>query len=488
MSNRMHVQCHGIQFHNDEMGTSWYQGVHPIKYLTIRTAYLLAIHTNAFRSPALKKLEWLQLYVQRGSLRIHDGAFDGPDFLNYLEFESRKVEGMPAGLFDAMVGQLVILIFMGWANNVNLNEMFENEVFRNMEVLHIANLQLPQKRFRLLAYANFTMFRKVEKLYLNNLGIEVIMEHAFDVIAPTLDHIVLDGNKIKSMEMEVFRRIFESKRDVIFSLTENKVPVRCSCRSIEIEILICPYQPYERDICLDCMRVDNVIGDDCGIQRVLNTTYYHAEKDFEGILRIVQIRITYESDSIAIHTNFSKNIRMLILDITARRQGNCIERSYKTNIKCLRVNRLVNRFNLHEIVEMHRAEFVSITAIPILYHFGARPTHTITIKQNLEDHWQLKMVILLIGAMVMGWTAGIGYVVCPLLISEYRQHDDTNVAVTPPSGKVIEKRISYDYSTNASTIDDGDSEHLGYEEIVEYANDGNYLEVVDADTAYVAVF
>lgn len=81
-----------------------------------------------------------------------------------------------------------------------------------------------------------------------------------------------------------------------------------------------------------------------------------------------------------IQTNFTSKFRMIFINFDTM-HDKCIDRQLANNFKCLIVNKSVDNIRLHTIEEIQHAEYVSITAIPSLYNFGACPFHTILLRR-----------------------------------------------------------------------------------------------------------
>lgn len=100
-------------------------------------------------------------------------------------------------------------------------------------------------------------------------------------------------------------------------------------------------------------------------------------------MRIINVRVLIINDILLLHTNYTSKMRMLIVNFDAAGKGKCIERASKSVIVCLNlINRTIDVLELNEIELIRHAAVISITAIPILYRSGARPTHLITLRRT----------------------------------------------------------------------------------------------------------
>lgn len=115
------------------------------------------------------------------------------------------------GLFHTAAISIQRIYFEIWPNNVNLNEMFTNEVYYLLHELVIASVRMPKTKFQHLAGDNFTFTRRLHRLLLINCGIETIDVHTFDVIGRTLYYINLMDNRIKYINFDMFRYVYETK-------------------------------------------------------------------------------------------------------------------------------------------------------------------------------------------------------------------------------------------------------------------------------------
>lgn len=399
-----------LQLVDNELATNWYTGENQLQVLSIYTNRLDRIHANAFNASALQNLWHLTMDVEHGAVHICDGAFDGLHELETIQFHPQDVMHMPAGLFDAVHGIICVIQMSNWPSEINLNEMFSNAPFTLLNELEIRNVRMPQTKFRILAAANITTFRRLFDLTLFNCGIEVIEPHAFDAIASTLEFINLENNWIKFIDLDMFRKIYETKNfDVDFGIYSDKVPLACTCALLEMDVLLFPFRRSPAKMCFLCKVHKKFNVHACGIHRIVDPTRLGIVSK-AMVLLIIDFRLAHADGMIAIQTNFSSTFRMIIGDLNGMGSGWCAMRAKKSNFKCFSADKFIDDYNLNEIEEIRQAEFVSITAIPILYRFGARPLHSITVRQPIIRHPDCLIDVgVLIVSVVLG--SFIGFLV-----------------------------------------------------------------------------
>lgn len=368
-----------IHFADNEMHSNWYDGRYCLYSLRINAKNINAIRADAFIATAFQKLFYLKLITDQRPVQIHVDAFRGMGALVHLKFDAKGVQSIPAGIFDPMANSIGKLYLVEWPNNANMNEMGAHVVYRALSVLDIRHVQSPQTKFRRLTAANFTAFRRLKELYLLNCGIEAISEHAFDVVGRTLVYVHLAKNRIKFINLAMIRQIFESKRDVRFRLS-GQVVLACTCALIELEIMCFPF----RDTTLmdiECALFEKPIDAiTCGLHRDVDLHKLCIDGNKNMIMRTVDIRlVVHEAGKISIRTNFGSEIRLIIASIDST-SNQCTQRASKTNYHCLKTDPYVDLLEL-----IQRSELISITAIPILYRFGARPMHLITVRHPSVD-------------------------------------------------------------------------------------------------------
>lgn len=357
------------------------------------------IGANAFREVSLQNLNRLRMIVY-APLTIHQNAFNGLESMKSLDIKSTLLD-IPVGLFLPIAASIRELHISGWPNIINLNEMFAFEKYRLLLVLDLAHVIRPQWNFNLLAASNFTAFRRLRDLSLWKCGIEVIDEHAFDSINQTLTYLNLEENRISIIDVAMFRIFFETKSSVHFVFIQKRF--RCTCRTVEVNIMFHALEPI-----LD-------LGDcvahiaECGVHRDVMVAKFDEKKT---IMRIIKIRMIYGDRSILLWTNFTSRFRLLFVNADAMQHGKCIDKALVTNYKCLNVNNKIDQLAFHGIEVTHGAEYVSITAIPILYRFGARPMHSITVRSESHEHWPTDCTYLIaIIAMIAGIAIGLSLIV-----------------------------------------------------------------------------
>lgn len=426
--------------------------------------------------PALREITILEIFISEGTVTIHSEAFNGFKLLNSIAMNVERFADLPAGLMDPAIDSLEHFQFDTWPANINLDEMFANDVYRMLNMLHIENVALPRTKFRLLASTNFTAFRRLGGLYLIDCGIEVIDEHAFDPVASTLIFINLENNLIKFFNFEMFRLPFESKYLPRAVLEGNGMDVVCTCRIIDLEVLICPMTTSLNGTCVPCKLMSNFEPATCANQYWMETTKFCIHRDVKTIVRQITFRTVHANDTIFMHTKFGSKFRMLFVNLDASlKRMKCIERITTANYECLSMNKSMDRFELNEIGVVRWAEFVSITAIPILIDAGARPMHSITVRQTFVfDDW-ISDNLMLIGflAILLGFILGGS-----TAIARDRMRGDASATADDQGSEYAYPMTSMDANTNGP-------EQYNYDEIeVGNHQPEDYIEM--EDTGYVA--
>lgn len=417
LSKSVVANLYDLFFDEAAMTSDWYTGQGSIRFLKIITNRLDTIHANAFNRPAFYRLSMLMICIEKGAVVVRDSAFAGFDLLISIERYAKNIRHLPGDLFHPVAMSLWDIKCATWPNDINLDEMFATHPYNMLKVLEIHNVQMPQKKFRLLAATNFTAFRRLRYLELVNCGIEVIDSRAFDTIGATLEYVNLNRNWIKLIDVRMFRSVFESKGLVDFRIDHNRETLACTCRLIELEVMQCPFRDTTTDgSCFDCMRTlmpltKMVVGVDtaaaCGIYRQVHFTNFCIAKG--GLVRIVTIRMTVLGDSLALRTNFISKMRMILMDLNAMQANKCDDRA-RARLKCFQLDKFVDRLNLMDIEEINGVEFTAITVIPILYEFGARPMHIMTVRNVavLATIGEIELVLMAIASCAL--SAIIGFV------------------------------------------------------------------------------
>lgn len=377
-----------IAFPANEITESWYNGYSKVIWLGIVTEHVHSIHANAFNCWAFQDLLYLWLHINNGALKVYDSVFYGVQNVMACRMQGKTVT-LPAGMYDRISSTVKCIMHIGWPNDTNLNEMFANESFRVLRTLHIENVQMPQIKFRRLDATNFTAFRRLRKLVLIACGIQVIAERTFDQMSRTLILLKLNRNWIKVIKVDMFRRIFEAKMHTFrLRIDENSERLVCSCNLMEMDILLCPFQMHRDEMCVKCQSSNGYrVAGACALTKHVDLRKFCADLNITEIMRIVDVRLALHDDArrtLSIRTNFTSTFRMLFVDIDSMQmQTKCAQRASQTHAKCLRINRTIEHLRMDDWIELRGAEFVSITAIPFLYKFGARPMHLITATRTI---------------------------------------------------------------------------------------------------------
>lgn len=426
-----------IRFVDDELGRLWYVGKCCVPWLQIRTDRLRTIHAGAFNRISFHCTRKMELYLNQGVLTIREGVFDSLEKLQTLRIVGRLTVPIPIA---AMALRIKRITFVGLPNH-SLADLFAAATYRRVVRVHISNVQWPQTQFRQLVAADFAAFRQLTTVILNYCGITVIEEQAFDYVGRTLTTVDLRGNRIKALTVDMFRRMYESHRSesVVFQVENEFSDFVCTCQFVELVIMQCPFQTKKPGNCLECTLIANFHTKACDVYRNVPLPTMCINWNEDTRLRIVQVRLTHENGAILLDTRFSSKMRVIFVNFDAMAGRKCAARATKMNFKCLRIDRSTDYLELNEIEEVRGARLISITVIPILFEFGARATHTITVRSKMvaPERWPVLEMLILCAAIVLGIGIGFGGGTC-WHMSMQRREKSTLAATETATPKNIE--------------------------------------------------
>lgn len=395
------------------MSENWYNGTARPGFLQITVDRLYAINANAFSGGAFDVLSNLAVYVDLEWTEIRGGALNGLPKLLAVEFDMKVIVQLPVGLYNPIAPHIEEIIHDVWPNNINLNAMFAGDVLHNTVSLKIQNVQAPQTVFRLLSADNFTAFQQLYILAMTDCGIEMIDERAFDPIVHTLHELNLERNLIKFINVNMFRQLYETKSTASLWIMDGGVSLVCTCSLIEIDVMVCPFQRDPAVSCLECALPYGYKSHMCHGYRDVNIAKFRPDLKVTNVMRIIEVRLKWlADDSIMIKTNFSSKIRMIFKDLSDKSM---------TDFGCVIINKFVDHMRLDDVEAIQQAEYISITAIPLLSHFSARPLHSITIRREKavvahDDGIWMELGLVIIFATLIGFCA----VICWKFISQSR--------------------------------------------------------------------
>lgn len=420
-----------ISFADGQMTSEWYTGKRPLYWVRIESHQLNVIHKNAFNAAAFHKLTFFGLHIMHGGagVKVQAGALAGFHFLTAIEVETNRVENLPTCLFDSIAVSVWDIKYTHWPSDASLNDIFADEVFRNLVTLQIENVQQPQTKFRYLTASNFTFTRRLNMLSLVNCGIEVIERCAFDAIGRLLTTINLSQNRIKSIDIDMFRIMMETKRSIHIQIQSNAL-LECACNVIEVELSQYPSLNSKHRL-IECTPNDKHTINACEPYQRINPLRFCIRWWPMGQLRFINVRIKRMSDdsnAIVIQSNFTSKMRVLLIDFDAM-QEKCSDRFARTRFKCFIVDRHTGQLQLDEIEGVREAKTISITIIPILSFRGACPFHSVAIrlvKEATPWDWfnEYKWLLLDIWVIFMGSVIGCGCSIAIAIVwQRYHNHE-----------------------------------------------------------------
>lgn len=344
------------------------------------------------------------MQIEHGFVEFHDNAFAHMQMIRTINFAGEKVR-FPASVFDVAVASIGGITFTTWPSDMNLNDVFGNETYRQLIMLRIHNA-----KFRFLSADNFSTIRWLSYLELNRCGIELIEQHTFDVVGHSLTDIILFENRLKTVNFKMFRPLFESKLSTDLEIIQYRERLVCTCHMIEMHIVVA----YPSAAYIDCLMPDDLDETTCATGRNVNFSRICASFIRKRSMQIVDIRMVSKDDmTIFIRTSLASHYRVLLVNSNAMSGSKCTERAFESNVKCLILNKFVDFLHLKDFETIGDADFVSITAIPLLYNSGARPLHMITIERRsmiVHRYWIVVLAISIAAGLVIGVTGGISFV------------------------------------------------------------------------------
>lgn len=396
------------RFSDDQMTGHWYQGNQSLNSFKIHVDSIDAIEANAFDGPAFHRMTYLWISIGNGAVKVHSNAFHGMRVDGTIDLVMPTVAHYPEGLFQPIADTVSSIRTNGWPSSHSLNAMFNGSMYDAMHDLRIKNVQSPQTYFRHLAASNFTFVRQLKYLFLVNCGIEVIDERTFDELAHTLEWIKLNRNRIKYINVAMFRAVIESKWHAVVEIKMDSA-LKCNCQALEVGLIqYSPFDAVARSSLVACMPDVGATNATCARWQRIRPIDFCLKFSSKTTLRSVHLRMRLTHRYVTIQTNFTSKFRMLFLNLDAKHAKKCIDRSLKTYLKCWTVNRTIDRMELDT-----KAQFVALIAIPILYRFGVCPFHLIVVRQLQPIGWfdwvghGATILVSILGGAIIGFGSGI---------------------------------------------------------------------------------
>lgn len=249
----------------------------------------------------------------------------------------------------------------------------------------------------------------------------------------------------------------------------------CTCRLFEFNLMSYPIGD-EDTINIKCKASDDFTLRSCGIERTINPSKLRIDWTKDEIVRVVNVRMAYVNDSIRIETNFTSKMRVLFRQLNEINAPKRIGSALESKFQCLNINKSIGCLELSEIEEIDHANIISITVIPILYGFGAKPIHSMCVRREVViDDWPWGYVILI--AVTTGLFLGLA------TGSFIVTHKTFNAKARPHERKAADYE-SHEYAMPMNAIYTQPEPYV-YDEMVERRRSDNYIEIID--TGYVAV-
>lgn len=415
-----HLNLYGIEYPDNQLKGNWYPRKYYLTWLTIQNSRIDAIQPDAFNDKAFQHLALLAFRnIGPSSINIMDGAFNSLKEIRVMRLSTVRIANLRASFFQPLERTLSTLDVHNWYANINLNDMFNVGQYSAMRDLFIRANEAPQTKFKLLHRDNFTAIRMVRSLFLVDCGIEVIDEHAFDAIGRRLIYISLQGNHIKLINIVMFRKIFETKRRGLVKVQSygDGRSLLCTCRLLELDMMHCPFRKIGAQICIDCQTAGQFDAAACGLRQNVDVRQLCVTPDdMDARLRIIRVHMRITDNAIWVQTNFSSNFRIILWNSIAMAASACADRVSDATMKCWYIDNMTTRMDFNGSEWFLNAEYMSVTAIPITFNFGAIPLHSITMRRSKLIVIQIDEMELIMATVITSIvSASIGFVVFILM-------------------------------------------------------------------------
>lgn len=235
------LELNAIKFPNGRVTANWYDGHIDIYSLKIELDNVTVIEQNAFDTKAFRTISILVLVFKTLTI-LEAGIFNNFHSLDLADFKVAKnglyVINPNSNIFQP-IHKTIRFISLPYYTGRHFNNLFGG--IRLSRVLKIVVSHCFRYR-RTLAAENFTGLTIINDLELNNCGIEVIREHAFDFVGETLAKLVLSNNRIKFLDFERIS-VFVQSRPRLVMMDQRKQlyiynnRIECTCDYYEMRNL-----------------------------------------------------------------------------------------------------------------------------------------------------------------------------------------------------------------------------------------------------------
>lgn len=148
-----------------------------------------------------------------------------------LLFKNTTIDELHQFLARVLEWQLEEFIFEShFPDNYEIPDFFGKTPYSyTLEVLHHVKIQEPTTSFYSISEGNFSIMPYLKTLELPNCGIQIIHDHAFDIIASTLETLNLAGNELKRIQPALLHNIIAGITSIFRGANLSDNPFACGC-------------------------------------------------------------------------------------------------------------------------------------------------------------------------------------------------------------------------------------------------------------------
>lgn len=375
-----------VYFPNDTLDNLWYNGNKNIHSLTFTRCWLQYVKPDSFDREAFNQLIYLT-FKFRPDIEIEMGKMKSLQVL-YID----GMRNVAAHFFDNIRLTIREFVVYRFPIETNLNNLFGRIKLSSLTAIDLFGIE--SNISRSLHASNFSQLPRIQSICLQQFNIESIHMNTFNLIGKMLVYINLSHNKLKSVQLLWFTKMFDTYTNLIRMLYLFSNPLKCNCEFYEWRNMTIYFNSYTNVHDANYLRTECINDDSdefltkCPNLQTISKEKIHFNESGINTYAYPRVDLRLKTDNFVLQTEFNFRYRILIRRYTRdeiRKTSKCFSLEWLfQSLNCFYLNgNKTHALQSSSLVNKNELTSIFIILIHPIKH--AWPLHIQTF-QLLDDN------------------------------------------------------------------------------------------------------